>query len=200
MDGDGPVGQYGSVGKLKEQLVALRPALEAFLRAQAGVLILRYETPEDLAQEVIARALQTASSDKFVAPKDARAWVYRIARNHIQDRRRHWQALKRGSGAVLRFHWSQDESQEPRLDPSSTRTGPATQAQRREHLILATRALSMLLEQDRKLVAWSASGVSPQEQADRLGVGYYAAAQARTRAIQRFRRTFDLLLRNAANL
>ncbi|MCK6459941.1 MAG: hypothetical protein L6Q95_08615, partial [Planctomycetes bacterium] len=72
------------------------------------------------------------------------------------------------------------------MDPAATATGPSTFAARREHLKLAVQALAALPPRDRDLVK------STSEDAERLGLRYDAAKQARLRALGRFRKAFDL--------
>jgi DNA-directed RNA polymerase specialized sigma24 family protein len=78
-------------------------------------------------------------------------------------------------------------------EPAATATGPTTFASRREQLVLATKALDLLLPRDRDLVKWSGEGLSTEEQARRLDLSAEAAGRARRRALDRFRKAFRLV-------
>ena len=182
---------------LQDLLVELRGELVGFLHKEAGPVLRRFETAEDLYQGVASKALEAQNRFEYRTPGEARAWLYRIARNHIADRYKHWLALKRRSGQVLRFELSHSaEGGAP--EPRASQTGPSTFALRREQLVLATRALSMLLDRDRELVQWNAEGIPLSEQAERAGMNYHALAQASRRALERFRKIFDLVARRQA--
>jgi DNA-directed RNA polymerase specialized sigma24 family protein len=62
-------------------------------------------------------------------------------------------------------------------------------------LKLALEALATLLPKDRDLVRWSSEAVPLEEQAERLGISYDAAKQARLRALERFRKAYELSTR-----
>lgn len=74
-------------------------------------------------------------------------------------------------------------------------TGSSTFAARREHLRLAVLALAALPPRDRDLVRRTSEDVPIEEQAKSLGLSYDAAKQARLRALERFRKAFDLATR-----
>jgi hypothetical protein len=96
------------------------------------------------------------------------------------------------SGRMLRLTDSGSGSRRGRAEPSSSRTGPATFANRLEQLVIATRALALLMPRDRDIM-----NCSPiEEQAARLGLSYDSAAKARLRALERFRKTFELMARS----
>ena len=160
--------------RLREVLTVMRPELEGFAGRRAGELVLRYEAAEDLAQGVIAEALQSAAEFEYRGEREARAWAFRIARRHLSNRRRHWLALKRSSGPVLRLDWT-DSGGTPRPDPIASQTGPSTFAFRREQLVIAARALGLLPPRDRQIVTWEARGVAIEEQGRRMGLSYAAA-------------------------
>lgn len=79
--------------RFEEQLLALRPELLGFLRRHAPHGVLRYESPEDLLQGMLARALE--ASEKLEQRDDdaTRAWLFRLARNFLTDRTRYWLSL-----------------------------------------------------------------------------------------------------------
>lgn len=179
-----------------ELVVEHRPALERWLGREAGPL-LRYESAEDLAQGAVSRALEAAAGFRWQGPDEARAWLFRIARRHLDDRRRHWLAFKRDGARVLRFEITRSGGGGSAVAlPHASQTGPSTFALRREQLVIAARALALLPPRDRDLVRWAAGDVPIRDQADRLELGYEAAVQARKRALDRFRRTYELVLRS----
>ena len=94
----------------------------------------------------------------------------------------------------MRLTWGGTPSSDPGAapEPAGTVTGPSTFAMRREQLSLAVRVLEALLPRDRDLVRWSSEGVSLEEMARRLDIGYAAAQRAHLRALSRFRDAFAL--------
>lgn len=171
-----------------------RPRLAAFL-ARNGANLLRWESVEDLVQDVHLRALRASPRFDYQGEEAFVGWLLLLARNHCADRFEYWRALKRNSGDVLRLTLGAGETVAGALDPAATDTGPMTHAWRREQLVVATRALAMLGERDRSLVEWASRGVPLAEQATRLGVSYDAVERAGRRAQERLRRTFELLVR-----
>ena len=70
------------------------------------------------------------------------------------------------------------------MDPRSTPTSK---------LSLAVKALSLLPQDDRRLVRWRSEDVPLGEQASHLGLSYAAADSASRRALDRYRKSFRLL-------
>ena len=186
----------GSRARLHGLLSGLREELIGFLAQRAGPQLLRFEAAEDLAQGLIAELLGRNSSPPREAD-DARAWAFGAARRYAAERRRHWGALKRDGGRVLRFA-AADETRTlgPMLDPAASQTGPSTFAWRREQLVLAARAISLLLPRDRELVELASRGATNEEVAQELGLSTSAAARAKARALERLRKTHELVVRS----
>lgn len=159
--------------------------LLAFVRKQ-GARLLVHETEEDLLQGVRLRALERAEGFRWEGREAFFGWLHAVARSYLADRAKHWSAQRRRPGALLRL---------TAADPASTATGPSTFASRREQLRLAASALATLLPRDRDLVRWSSEDMPLEEQAARLGLAYDAAKQARLRALERFRKAFELATR-----
>jgi len=185
---------------LPQWLAQQHETLTAFVRKRAGKLLLRLEMAEDLAQGICAHLL--ARCDAIVASDDAarRAWLYVASERWLSDRRDHWMTLKRRGGEVLRLSFGStaggsaggaDHLGSVRALAASI-TGPSTFAVRREQLALAAIALDMLLPRDRELITGLCEGLDLDEQARRLGITYDAAERARLRALDRFRRCFQL--------
>lgn len=183
---------------LETALVRHRPRLLAFVRKQAGRL-LRFESADDLVQGVILRALSRRASYQHTDDERFLGWLFTVARSHLADRGVHWSALKRQSGRLLRITSDPNATDDARAvgQPAGAGTGPATFAERREQLLLAVQALSTLLPRDRRLMGWYADGTSIQEQADRLEITYAAAQRAHLRALERFKKAFELLRRRS---
>jgi len=178
-------------------LVRYRPDLVRFVRAHGG-RVLRFETAEDLTQGVHLRALDRSGGFE---PGDERvflAWMYKVARSYVADRRLHWSALKRNSGSLLRLTAASDATTDPRavVEPAPDVTGPSTFASRREQMVLAVRALSLLLERDRQIVRGHCDGLTISDLATRLGLKYDATRIAHARALERFRNAYTLLARS----
>ena len=178
---------------LEALLERQRSALHALVEREASG-VLRFEAPEDLVQGIMIRAL--GSRFEYRDEIQAQAWLRVLARRHIADRHAHWSALRRGSGKVLRLTWS-DASTNAVRAPADSLSGPASFAERRELIELATKALHTLPERDRNLVRWMSQGVDLQEQAERLNLPYGACQRAGHRAIERFRIAFEVLTRAA---
>lgn len=180
--------------ELETRLVELRPDLVRFVRRHGG-RVLRFETTEDLTQGVIVKALDGAGGVDAADEKALLAWIYRVARTFLADRGRHWSALKRRSGSLLRLSGSSDATTDPRAvaEPPIDATGPSTFASRREQVVRAVRALDLLLTRDRELVRGYCDGRSIADQAETLGLEYDAARRAQARALERFRKAFRVL-------
>lgn len=182
-------------GGFDQALERQRRELLRFVERRAGGALLRMESAEDLAQDIYARALRAAQSFEWRDEAGFRAWLFEIARHHLDDKRDYWAALKRAGAAVLRLDASTDLDLAP-LDVrelAASVTGPSTFASRREQLAIAARALALLLPQDRAWVEAAARGEGTRAIAERLGVGLAAAESARKRALERFRKTFELV-------
>lgn len=167
-----------------------------FMRREAAGL-LRYEAAEDLVQGVHARALAEAGRFEFRSVEEFKGWLLTLARRHVADRHDHWSALKRGSGRIVRLTLSGDRTGDAAATPppADSSPGPSSFAARREQLVLAARALAVLLPRDRQLVQWMSEDVPLAEQAARLGLAYDAAQRAARRALDRFRKAFRLISR-----
>lgn len=181
----------GEARPLPELLAEHRFDLVELARQHAGRALLRMESAEDLAHGACAQALASTSAFDWRGETAFRGWLSELARNHVQARRRHWHTLKRGSGQLLRIA-AEDESLAPLRDVAASVTGPSTFATRREQLELAAKALSLLPERDRAWITALVEGVSIAEEAQQRGLSYDAASQARLRALQRFRKVFEL--------
>ena len=181
---------------LETALVRHRARLHAFVRQQAGRL-LRFESVDDLVQGVLVRALSRRHTYQHTDEDGFLGWMFTVARSHLADRHVHWSALKRKSGRLLRITADPGGTRDPYAvaQPAGSAPGPATFAERREQLLLAVQALSTLLPRDRRLMGWFADGLPIQEQATRLEISYAAAQRAHLRALERFRKAFELLRR-----
>ncbi|NQU48654.1 MAG: hypothetical protein HQ519_08400 [Planctomycetes bacterium] len=177
--------------RVKALILTYRDELRSFIAAHAGQPLLRCETVDDLFHGLTARILKAGLEYEYQGQAEARGWVYRVTRSYLTDRARYWTALKRDSGKVLRFEASQ--TGQVGWDPAASQTSPSQYAVRREQVVLAARALDLLLERDRALMGWAAQGISTTEQAKLLNISYDAASQASHRAKERFRRVFALV-------
>lgn len=179
--------------RLEDLLLQHSSRLLAFLRKNARTL-LAYEAVEDLMQGVHVRCVEQQAAFVYRSEPEFLAWAYAIVRGHIADRHEYWSALKRRSGRVLRYTLSQASAGDNAVQlPPGSRTGPGTFAERREMLAIATRALAALPARDRQLVQWHSEKLSLEEQAKHLDITYAAAQKAGLRALERFRKTFELL-------
>ncbi|MEM7307773.1 MAG: sigma-70 family RNA polymerase sigma factor [Planctomycetota bacterium] len=180
--------------QLEDLLVAHRGVLVALLERESGGLR-RYESAEDLAQDVHLRALREAEAFRYEGEAPFRAWLFRVARNHVAERHAYWTALKRGSARALRLSLGATTFSSGVTPPEAPITGPSTFAERRELLVLATKALASLPARDAQLVRWRSEGMELELQADHLELSYAAAQRAGLRAVERFRQAFELVRR-----
>ena len=181
---------------LEQLLVEHQAALTDFVAKRAWRSLAHLESIEDLVQGVTTRALDRREQFEFRGEAAFRAWLFEVAERHLVDRRRHWLALRRAGSDVLRltFGDSTDAGIAAVRDLAASVTGPSTFASRREQVTLAARALALLLPRDRELVEGLSRGRTLEEEAARLGLTYGATQRARHRALERLRRTFELVL------
>jgi RNA polymerase sigma factor (sigma-70 family) len=185
-------------GDLAALLLAHRETIASVIRAEAGTVLLRFESVDDLAQGVGQEAVRGLDAFRWQGEAAFVAWLRQIARRHLANRRDYWFACKRNPGAILRLTFTGAGGQPvDRRELADTSTGPATFAFRREQLVIVTKAMAMLLPRDRDLVTWTTDGASASEIASRLGVSLDAAEKARSRAVERLRKAFALLSRPA---
>jgi len=177
---------------LPELLVANRVELLRHVERHAG-RVLRFETADDLVQGIHLRALRFQGTFEYRGLEPFLAWLHEVARSHLKERREHWWALKRRPAGLFRLTRAVSSDPGAVVEPAGTATGPSTFADRKESLTLAVKALDMLLPRDRDLVRWHTEGEGDEEISRRLKLEPRAAARARQRAIERFRRAYRLL-------
>ena len=179
--------------ELERRIAQQRAELLRFVERRAGGALIRMETPEDLTQDVLARALRHAGNFVWRDEAGFRAWLFEVARNHLEDRRAHWSALKRAGAQALRLG-DTDELNLGVDDLAASVTGPSTFAARREQVGLAAKALALLLPRDRELIEGLVDGLTAAQHAERLGTSTALVESARKRALERLRKTFRLVL------
>ena len=183
------------MNELPELLVEHRVTLLRFVERYGGS-VQRFETADDLVQGVHLRALEYKHTFEFRGRAEFWAWLKQVARSHIKERREHWSALKRRPARLFRLTQAATSDPGARLEPPITATGPSTFAARREQLTLAVQAMGMLMPRDRDLVQWTTAGLDDAEIGAKLGLEARAAARARQRAVERFRKAHRLLNRH----
>ncbi len=161
--------------------------------AGKGKSVRRYESPEDLAQGVHLHALQQEHRFDYQGERQFVAWVLRLARQHLRDRIAHWKALKRDAGPVLRITYT--EATRAGVNPPAQITGPITNASRKEQLHLATLAMDGLPPRDREIVRLMTAGADIEGISRQLKISSSAAQRARLRALERFRKIYDIVRR-----
>ncbi|MCC6427715.1 MAG: hypothetical protein IT435_12955 [Phycisphaerales bacterium] len=181
---------------LEYLLVEHRSIIEAIVRRDAGVVLMRFESSEDLSQGIAQEAIRSAAQFRWEGPEAFAGWLAVIARRYLSGRRDYWLAHKRNPGVILRLTFTSAGGQRiEHRELADTAAGPATFAFRKEQLVMATRALAMLLPRDRDIVTWLSEGLGIDEISARLGIARDAAEKARTRALDRLRKTFAILAR-----
>lgn len=173
---------------IADRIALAAPLLAEVARRDAGVALLRFESVEDLVAGAQQEALRSMPGLVWQGEEAFRGWILQIARRHLHARRDHWFALKRRGAPVLRLTQSSEQRGPSNAAvPKATAIGPRTFAQRREELAAVTKAMALLPERDRDLIAWAAEGVSHEEAGERLGISAEAARKAGTRALDRLR-------------
>lgn len=166
--------------------------LRTFVRYRAGRL-LRYETADDLVSGVHIRVLERGAGFDYRGDDAFVGWLRTVAKSYLADRVGYWTALRRKPTALLRLTGIGSDTGAPGIEPVADATGPITFAQRRERLDVAVRALDLLLPRDRRIVLLLREGYTATDLANQLELSQAAAEKARTRALDRFRRAYELL-------
>lgn len=178
----------------RDLLVESRADLVAWVGRHAG-RVLRYESADDLVQAIHVRALEHEADFRWRGREPFFAWLHQVARTCLADRHAHWAALRRRPSRLVRLTRAGSTSGAAE-EPRAPGPGPSTVASRREDLVRAVRVLDLLLPRDRDLVTWTAEDVDADEQARRLGISRDAAERARRRALERFRKAYELASRS----
>ena len=189
-----PSSQSSSLADLLERH---RAELLRLVASEARGLLNR-ESANDLVQDICLRALRQEDQFSYRGDREFLGWIRRIARQQIADRHDYWSALRRQAGHLLRITSSSpfESGATQAVHPIGKTTGPATFADRREMLELAAKSLALMLERDRELVRRVNLGHDIPQLAEYLGVTYDAAEAAKRRALERFRKTFELVRRS----
>ncbi len=178
--------------ELSALLDARRDDLIRFVERHAGAT-LRREAAEDLVQGAHLRALARADEFEYRSDPEFEAWMYRVARAHLADRHDYWTAAKRRPERLLRLTRADGTDPGAAREPPRDTAGPATRAEAADSLRKAEEALALLLPKDAALVRGVADGRTIDEDSASLGITYAAAQRARLRALERYRRAFQVL-------
>lgn len=182
------------------KLERLAPLLRSLIRQNAGPALLRFESEEDLVQGTMAEVLRCANQMDWRGEEAFIAWVATITKRFVMGRRDYWFALKRNPGALLRLTLTGFAGQRvERPELAASQLGPSTFAFRREQLVMITKAIELLLPRDREIVTWASHGLTVTEMAARIGTSVEAAEKARTRALERLRKSFQLVSQGPCN-
>lgn len=179
---------------LAEAVVRYSDAIDTLVEHRAGGLS-RREALEDLAQGAKLRMLGASGSFEWLSEPQFLGWARTVVESYLNSRRDYWNAARRNAGHVLRITLGSESTPRMGVDPRSLRTGPATFADRRDQMHLATQAMAMLLDRDQLLLELDRRGASLEEIGRELGLTAESAGRARLRAQTRFHRAFELLLR-----
>lgn len=193
MSQSGRTGGGEGAPALASLLEAHRARLARWLERHATGL-LRHESSDDLVQGVFVRAIEGSGRFEYRGEGEFVRWLEAIARQHVADRHAYWSAGKRAAGTLLRITQSGPTSTRPSgANPHADTDGPRTRAEKKDDVDLAMKALSMMLPRDREILLAASRDESDSAIAARLGVNAEAAGRARLRALDRFRRTFEVL-------
>ncbi len=160
--------------------------------------LLKRESADDVVSGIHARALSQIENFELRTDAEAFTWLKTIARQHVLDRQKYHTALRRHGGEMLRItnaSFGGEPGETPGVQVAGKMTGQVTYAMRREAIDLAARAIAGLLDRDQELVRATVEGETLEALAKRLHLTYDAAEQARRRAMERFKKAYDLLAR-----
>ena len=181
--------------ELEAALVDHSADVQVYIERHAAGL-LRFESSQDLYSGLVLELLTRLPRFERRSTIENRAWLFEAARMHMGNRRRHWSALKRDSGRLMRTGM---ESAPGLLDEfAASQTGPSTFALRREQLVLLTQAMAVLPERDRRLVEFASRDLTNEAIAGELKIEVNAAAKAKSRALDRLRKAHELARRAQA--
>ena len=175
-----------------------RAWLAGILRNRAGHL-LRYETVDDLVQDVHLEVLKDRAGFAYRSAHEFSAFLLKVALRHLGHRRRYWLAKKRAAGCVLRLSGGLSTTTRGSVRVAAVQDGPTTLADRRERFLTAMKCLEVLPPRDQDLILWLAEGLPVAEIAVRLELSYDAAKHARQRAIERFRKVYELAVHGGSS-
>jgi RNA polymerase sigma factor (sigma-70 family) len=156
--------------------------------------LLQFESVEDLVQGATLVALQNESNFEFRGDGAFVTWLQRVAQRFIANRHAYWTARKRDAGHILRITTS-DRSEFSRTGGIHPYAGnpPSRPSIREEELMRAARAISLLLPRDQTVLRLVAAEQSTEDIAQELGLAVETARRVRARALQRFRKSLNLL-------
>ena len=165
---------------------------------QKGAGIMRFESASDLVQGIHIHALKVADKFEYQGDKAFLGWLLKIAEQHISNRHHYWNANKRKAERMIHLSGTGSQADSgvgaPRVDPPSPNTGPVSFAVREEQVDIALQAIAVLKERDQNLVQWMSEDLTTAEVAERLKISVEAAERARQRAIERFRKAYEVLV------
>ncbi len=181
---------------LRELVERERPSVRRWVEHEAGRLLAR-ESVDDLVSGIVLRAIERESTFEYRSDAEFAGWLRTIARQYLADRWQYWHALRRHAGRLLASADLSATGAERAggVPLARARTGPSTFAERRELVGIAERALLLLPERDQEILRLQSSGATCAEIGARVGLSPDSADQARRRAIERFRKAFELVTR-----
>lgn len=177
--------------RLTELIVERSQDLDRLVRRYAGALLTR-ETIEDLAQTVRLKLLESEATFEWRGDAAFHSWLETVVRNELNARRTYWNAARRAAGHLLRIT-SNPGMTGGGIQPRADATGPVSFAERRDQVDLAVRAIETLLPRDQEILEMERAGASIADIASKLALSEAAAGKARQRALERFRRAFELI-------
>ncbi len=160
--------------------------------------LLKRESVDDVVAGIHARALSQLEGFELRTDAEGFNWLKTIARQHVLDRQKYFAALRRQGGEMLRItsaSLGDTPDARPGVQVAGRMTGQVTYAMRREAIDLAAKAIASLLPRDQEIVRRTVDGASVEDVAKEFRMSYDAAEQARRRAMERFKKAYELLSR-----
>ncbi len=160
--------------------------------------LLKRESVDDVVAGIHARALSQLEGFELRSDAEGFNWLKTIARQHVLDRQKYFAALRRQGGEMLRItsaSLGDTPDARPGVQVAGRMTGQVTYAMRREAIDLAAKAIASLLPRDQEIVRRTVDGASVEDVAKEFRMSYDAAEQARRRAMERFKKAYEVLAR-----
>ena len=177
---------------LNDLIVERSADLDRLVKRYAGALTNR-ETLDDLSQMIRLKLLESETVFEWRGAAAFHSWLEAVVRNELNARRAYWNAARRAAGHLLRITSGPGTRTGGGIQPSAAATGPLSFAERRDQVDLALRASETLLPRDQSILEMERKGASIAEIAAQLDLSEAAASKARQRALDRFRRSFELI-------
>jgi RNA polymerase sigma-70 factor (ECF subfamily) len=174
--------QSGDRDAVEALLRVHMPAVEAFVRRNAGKLVRAQDSPSDVAQSVCREVLEHLADGRVRLQGEAafKSWLYRAAVLKMMARQRHWQAERRDPGRL------REPQEGAGAEPYVEQPTPSREAALHEDMDRLAAALSTLPDNHRDVILLHhIEGLSHREIGERLGLAESHSRVLLSRALAR---------------